>query len=89
MPATRKRYDREFCEGAVQIVEETGKSIAAVARLGSTKAPWQLGGQGPGGPRLNAATAGTAPRMDSTEGARVWTGHGVLTHPIKISILAA
>jgi transposase len=29
---TRKKYDREFREGAVRIVEETGKSIAAIAR---------------------------------------------------------
>jgi len=29
---TRKKYDREFREGAVRIVEETGKSIAHVAR---------------------------------------------------------
>ena len=32
MPEKRKKYDREFREGAVRIVEETGKSIAAVAR---------------------------------------------------------
>jgi transposase len=32
MPEDRKKYDREFREGAVRIVEETGKSIAAVAR---------------------------------------------------------
>src|SRR5215208_247570 len=32
MPGIRKKYDREFREGAVRIVEETGKSIAAVAR---------------------------------------------------------
>src|SRR5215217_6605076 len=32
MPEIRKRYDREFREGAVRIVEETGKSIALVAR---------------------------------------------------------
>ena len=32
MPETRKKYDREFREGAVRIVEETGKSIAHVAR---------------------------------------------------------
>ncbi|AEA28858.1 transposase IS3/IS911 family protein (plasmid) [Pseudonocardia dioxanivorans CB1190] len=31
MPEIRKKYDREFREGAVRIVEETGKSIAAVA----------------------------------------------------------
>jgi transposase len=47
MSEIRKRYDREFREGAVRIVEETGKPIAQVARdLGSTRAsrpePWRL-----------------------------------------------
>jgi transposase len=32
MPENRKKYDREFREGAVRIVYETGKPIAAVAR---------------------------------------------------------
>ena len=32
MPEKRKRYDREFREGAVRIVAETGKPIAQVAR---------------------------------------------------------
>ena len=32
MPEKRKKYDREFCEGAVRIVEETNKPIAQVAR---------------------------------------------------------
>lgn len=32
MPEVRRKYDREFQEGAVRIVRETGKSIAAVAR---------------------------------------------------------
>ena len=32
MPERRKKYDREFREGAVRIVEETKKPIAAVAR---------------------------------------------------------
>ena len=32
MPEKRNKYDPEFREGAVQIVRETGKSIAAVAR---------------------------------------------------------
>ncbi len=32
MPEKRKKYDREFREGAVRIVEETGKPIAQVPR---------------------------------------------------------
>ena len=32
MPEMRKRYDREFREGAVRIVNETNKPIAQVAR---------------------------------------------------------
>ena len=32
MAETRRKFDREFREGAVRIVEETGKSIAHVAR---------------------------------------------------------
>ncbi len=32
MPEMRKKYDREFREGAVRIVEETGKPIAQIAR---------------------------------------------------------
>jgi len=33
MPEKRKKYDREFREGAVRIVNETNKPIAAVARV--------------------------------------------------------
>ena len=32
MPEVRRKFDREFQEGAVRIVRETGKSIAQVAR---------------------------------------------------------
>ena len=35
MREKRKKYDREFREGAVRIVEETGKPIAQVAGVGS------------------------------------------------------
>ena len=38
----------------------------------------------------NVDTAGTAPRIDSTEGAKIWVGHGVLAHNlVKISTLPA
>ena len=32
MSEKRKKYDREFRDGAVRIVEETGKPVAVVAR---------------------------------------------------------
>ena len=32
MSEMRKKYDREFREGAVRIVEETGKPVAQIAR---------------------------------------------------------
>lgn len=32
MPEKRRKYDREFREGAVRIVNETGKPIAQIAR---------------------------------------------------------
>jgi len=32
MPEKRKKYDQEFREGAVRIVEESGKPIAQIAR---------------------------------------------------------
>ena len=32
MPERRRKYDKEFREGAVRIVRETGKPIAQVAR---------------------------------------------------------
>ena len=32
MPEKRQKYDREFREGAVRIVDETGKPIAQIAR---------------------------------------------------------
>jgi transposase len=53
MPEIRKRYDREFRDGAVRIVEETGKPIAQAARdLGvneGTLGHWVA--RGPRGPR--------------------------------------
>lgn len=32
MPETRRKYDAEFREGAVRLVQETGKPIAQIAR---------------------------------------------------------
>ncbi|HYR17105.1 MAG TPA: transposase, partial [Mycobacterium sp.] len=32
MPETRRKFDPEFREGAVRIVDETNKSLAQVAR---------------------------------------------------------
>ena len=41
MSEKRKKYDREFREGAVRIVEETGKPIAQIARgLGVNEGTW-------------------------------------------------
>jgi hypothetical protein len=44
MPEKRKKYDREFREGAVRIVEETNKPIAPSRAIwASTRDPGQLG----------------------------------------------
>jgi transposase-like protein len=40
MAETRRRFEPEFREGAVPIVRETGKSIAAVARDLINEALW-------------------------------------------------
>ena len=44
MGETRRKFDKDFREGAVRLVRETGKPIAQVARdLGSTPGPWGTG----------------------------------------------
>src|SRR5512135_2332454 len=40
MPETRKKYDREFREGAVRIVEETGKPIGQAPRRPGAEWTW-------------------------------------------------
>src|SRR4051794_13187140 len=75
MPEIRKKYDREFRDGAVRIVEETGKPIAQVARTwGSTRARWATGSPRPGrpvrapracGPATSRAQSGCARRTPS------------------------
>jgi len=60
MSEKRKKYDREFRDGAVRIVRETGKPIAAVARdLGMNP-----GTLGTGLPRIrsSARAVGSCPR---------------------------
>ncbi|AXG15455.1 hypothetical protein DN585_14200 [Intrasporangium calvum] len=63
-PEKRRKFDREFREGAVRLVNETGKSIAAAAReLGIKRAPWATGSCWTGRPRRapRACPPGTSP----------------------------
>ncbi|MFE2610919.1 transposase [Streptomyces mirabilis] len=58
MAEKRRKFDPEFREGAVRIVTETGKTIAAVAEdLGINEASWVS----------RARRAGTAPVGESDE----------------------
>ena len=44
MAETRRKFDRDFQEGAVRLVRETGKPIAQVARdWASTMGRWPAG----------------------------------------------
>jgi transposase len=44
MGETRRKFDRDFREGAVRLVVETGKPIAQVARdLGIREGTWATG----------------------------------------------
>ena len=60
MVETRRRFDRDFREGAIRIVRETGKPIAQVARdLGINEGTWGIGSPGigrPGPPGLPVLT---------------------------------
>ncbi len=51
MSEKRKKYDQEFREGAIRIVEETGKPIAQIARdLGVNEGTRATGRACPAGP---------------------------------------
>jgi transposase-like protein len=74
MPETRKKYDREFREGAVRIVEETGKPTAQVARdlgvnegtLGNWVVKAREAREGTEGPRATSpSSSGCARRTPS------------------------
>jgi len=44
MAETRRKFDKDFKEGAVRLVRETGKPIAQVARSwGSSRGRWRTG----------------------------------------------
>ena len=44
MAETRRKFDRDFKEGAVRLVRETGRPIAQIARTSvSTRVPWATG----------------------------------------------
>jgi transposase len=65
----RRRFDREFREGAVRIVKETGKPIALIAReLGSTRARWGAGSTATGWSRAT-------PPWSRWTNARSWAGY--------------
>ena len=60
MAETRRKFDRDFKEGAVRLVRETGRPIAEVARdLGvSEGTPGELGERRPATPGRRERRAG-------------------------------
>ena len=57
MAETRRKFDRDFKEGAVRLVRETGRPIAQVAKdLGN---PGELGQRAPPAPPREFGTAHT------------------------------
>jgi len=88
--------DRELTDLGVKNVVIPRKGKPSQARRTEEHRPafrrtikWRTGSEG----RISTLKSGYGwdrTRIDGTEGARIWTGHGVLTHNlVKISALAA
>jgi len=88
--------DRELTDLGVKNVVIPRKGKPSQARRSDEHRPafrrtikWRTGSEG----RISTLKSGYGwdrTRIDGTEGARIWTGHGVLTHNlVKISALAA
>jgi IS5 family transposase len=91
-----KRVDDALHELGVRTVVIPRKGRPGTARQSAERRPsfrrtikWRTGSEG----RISNVKRGYGwdrTRIDTTEGARIWTGHGVLAHNlVKISALAA
>ncbi len=88
MSEKRKKYDREFREGAIRIVEETGKPIAQIARdlgvnegtLGNWVARARKAGEGRG--ELSKDDFEELKRLRAENADLTWATSGVLVREV-------